>query len=314
MGGFGSILQGLSAGGKKYRQIKESDAAEQERLEDRLAQAEMRKLQKRTLEQALEPRPEAPVSWDRVETDDGIVQVNPRTGEVRPLMSGDKPIKPRPRDVPLEEVLNDAGERVYTPRSQAVGRRAPAPSGPAGSYTPMQGPDGRTVFHNPTTGETREAPENLTPQSAGGVQDKTKRSRAMANMGKALDGLEQTLTAQGSTVTPSVGRDVLQTAYQNTLLQAKELYELGVLNGPDYMIMQKLLRDPTSVMGRVESYGSSEEQTKRALAQLGEVRKIMGGLVGGTPTGKTVSPEDAERAKADPGFAAWLRKNGYQVP
>lgn len=36
-------------------------------------------------------------------------------------------------------------------------------------------------------------------------------------------------------------------AYNNMMLQAKEAYNLGVLNGPDYDILQKVVRDPTNV-------------------------------------------------------------------
>jgi hypothetical protein len=35
-------------------------------------------------------------------------------------------------------------------------------------------------------------------------------------------------------------------AYNNMMLQAKEAYNLGVLNGPDYSILQKVVRDPTN--------------------------------------------------------------------
>jgi hypothetical protein len=35
-------------------------------------------------------------------------------------------------------------------------------------------------------------------------------------------------------------------AYNNMMLQAKEAYNLGVLNGPDYEILQKVVRDPTN--------------------------------------------------------------------
>jgi hypothetical protein len=35
-------------------------------------------------------------------------------------------------------------------------------------------------------------------------------------------------------------------AYNNMMLQAKEAYNLGVLNGPDYDILQKVVRDPTN--------------------------------------------------------------------
>ena len=36
-------------------------------------------------------------------------------------------------------------------------------------------------------------------------------------------------------------------AYNNMMLQAKEAYNLGVLNGPDYSILQKVVRDPTNI-------------------------------------------------------------------
>lgn len=35
------------------------------------------------------------------------------------------------------------------------------------------------------------------------------------------------------------------------LLQAKEAYNLGVLNGPDLMIMEQIVQDPTSLKGLV---------------------------------------------------------------
>jgi hypothetical protein len=35
-------------------------------------------------------------------------------------------------------------------------------------------------------------------------------------------------------------------AYNNMMLQAKEAYNLGVLNGPDYDILQRVVRDPTN--------------------------------------------------------------------
>jgi hypothetical protein len=35
--------------------------------------------------------------------------------------------------------------------------------------------------------------------------------------------------------------------YNNMMLQAKEAYNLGVLNGPDYQILQKVVKDPTNI-------------------------------------------------------------------
>jgi hypothetical protein len=48
----------------------------------------------------LEPRPEkpeAPVSWRRLETPEGPMQENPFTGEVRPLMLGGSRVRPNPK-------------------------------------------------------------------------------------------------------------------------------------------------------------------------------------------------------------------------
>lgn len=36
-------------------------------------------------------------------------------------------------------------------------------------------------------------------------------------------------------------------AYNNMMLQAKEAYNLGVLNGPDYEILQRVVKDPTNI-------------------------------------------------------------------
>lgn len=36
-------------------------------------------------------------------------------------------------------------------------------------------------------------------------------------------------------------------AYNNMMLQAKEAYNLGVLNGPDYDILQRVVKDPTNI-------------------------------------------------------------------
>jgi hypothetical protein len=40
-------------------------------------------------------------------------------------------------------------------------------------------------------------------------------------------------------------RATMGNAYNNMMLQAKEAYNLGVLNGPDYEILQSVVKDPT---------------------------------------------------------------------
>jgi hypothetical protein len=72
-----------------------------------------------------------------------------------------------------------------------------------------------------------------------------KQSEAYLNMGDALTSYKTKLTNFGamSYLSPS-DRSDLGTSYQNVLLQAKELYRLGVLNGPDEGILKTIITNP----------------------------------------------------------------------
>ena len=49
-------------------------------------------------------------------------------------------------------------------------------------------------------------------------------------------------------------------AYNNMMLQAKEAYNLGVLNGPDYDILQRVVKDPTNVTSLAFSNNALSKQ------------------------------------------------------
>jgi len=49
-------------------------------------------------------------------------------------------------------------------------------------------------------------------------------------------------------------------AYNNMMLQAKEAYNLGVLNGPDYAILQSVVKDPTKISSLLVSKSALEKQ------------------------------------------------------
>jgi hypothetical protein len=61
------------------------------------------------------------------------------------------------------------------------------------------------------------------------------------------------------------------TKYNNMLLQAKEAYNLGVLNGPDYQILQSVITDPRSFSGAITSKKALDEQAV-------ELSRIMTGI------------------------------------
>jgi hypothetical protein len=88
----------------------------------------------------------------------------------------------------------------------------------------------------PLMGKPKTLPEGLNKQVTGSV-----------NLSDAITDY-QTKIKSFSTVdfaNPDK-RAEMGNAYNNMMLQAKEAYNLGVLNGPDYAILQKVVRDPTN--------------------------------------------------------------------
>lgn len=55
-------------------------------------------------------------------------------------------------------------------------------------------------------------------------------------------------------------RAEMGTKYNNMMLQAKEAYNLGVLNGPDFQILQSVVTDPRSLTGAFTSKKALEKQ------------------------------------------------------
>lgn len=163
--------------------------------------------------------------------------------------------------------IGAGGEQVYTRRAQAPGERVP------------QGGGNRT-----------------------GQGSIIQRTQALGNVRDALDRFENTLATTGSTITPGVEKSTLQTDYENLQLQLKELYNLGVLNGPDLMLMRRIVNDPASLTGRALALGSAEEQTARTQAQVAKMREVLGGFEkrlaeikpGGVPAAKGNKPPWAE--------------------
>jgi hypothetical protein len=72
-----------------------------------------------------------------------------------------------------------------------------------------------------------------------------KTDQAYQNLTTALDGYRQLVEQEGIVAAPGQARDAVVQARRNIQLQLKELYNLGVLNGPDLALMDQMLPDPT---------------------------------------------------------------------
>ena len=108
-------------------------------------------------------------------------------------------------------------------------------------------------------------------------------------------------------------RAKMGTIYNNMMLQAKEAYNLGVLNGPDYMILQSVVTDPTSVKAGIISRKALDAQA----AKLDEIMQRIGLTVGaaskqrksGSPGGPAL-PAGEVQARKKIGDVEFVRING----
>lgn len=83
--------------------------------------------------------------------------------------------------------------------------------------------------------------------------------KGLVNLDRAEDALEEYATLiqqnEGGLRWPGEQRARLEAAYRNVLLELKEAYNLGVLNGPDLQLMEQILTDPTSMFSQGLFYG-----------------------------------------------------------
>jgi hypothetical protein len=112
------------------------------------------------------------------------------------------------------------------------------------------------------------------------------------SLGKAIDEYTKTLSNWKSAdiVSPDK-RAEMGTKYNNMMLQAKEAYNLGVLNGPDYDILTSIVTDPSTLKGAITSTDAMAKQAT-------ELKRIMQGTrqavanQGRSPTVQPTSIDD----------------------
>jgi hypothetical protein len=113
--------------------------------------------------------------------------------------------------------------------------------------------------------------QNVTPATIGGQQlmgtkgnlpeAATKQVTGATNLKDAINNYKTKLEGFSTVdmANPNA-RASMGNAYNNMMLQAKEAYNLGVLNGPDYQILQSVVKDPTSAGALLVSKKALNEQ------------------------------------------------------
>ncbi len=112
-----------------------------------------------------------------------------------------------------------------------------------------------------------------------------------------------------ASLSPSA-RSKIQTKYRNMQLQAKEAYNLGVLNGPDLTIIEQLVADPTAIRGAAigkAGIDAQAQELKRIVTDMGNVASMKPKTVTGgaaqtsMPSMPSMSAIDAEIARRKKG-------------
>lgn len=81
-------------------------------------------------------------------------------------------------------------------------------------------------------------------------------------------------------VLPGPQLDAVRATRRNIQMQLKELYNLGVLNGPDLELMDQIMFDPTSIGARVVDLLGISDKEDRAISNVEQVKRMLENLIG----------------------------------
>ncbi|MGE0281209.1 MAG: glycoside hydrolase family protein [Rhizobiaceae bacterium] len=152
--------------------------------------------------------------------------------------------------------------------------------------------------------------------------DKARVNSAFTAINTELDRYAELVGKTGISVLPGKEKDQLNTVRQGVMLQLKELFNLGVLNGPDLSLMERMIYDPTVDVTKEGGVANLPDQAwtaltdgagDRANSSVAELKRMLtnirGSVVGagdGAPSDNRNSgvPDAAlEALRADPSLA-----------
>lgn len=139
----------------------------------------------------------------------------------------------------------------------------------------------------------------IKPSGVGEENQLNALARSYQGMMKSLDDYEKMFSEGGSTMWPGARKDALDTAHRDLQMQMKELYNLGVLNGPDLDLMNQILLSPTSVGGNIMDAVGIADMEKRILDNIANVRRMMRNRTEPALQQLGMSPDQLEPKKKD---------------
>lgn len=186
----------------------------------------------------------------------------------------------------------DPRRAIYQDAIRKATTHAPATSVSYGA--PVAGVDarGNPVFFQPD--KAGGAPAII----PGVAPPKQKLGEKQTNQNAGIDALSSAVDDYVAQLGTWQKRDILSpdkradmgTYYKNLMLQAKEAYNLGVLNGPDLAILQDVVQDPVSIMGTVTS---NDALARQATSLRRIMNKVKAANLGQTPSAPSGKPSTA---------------------
>lgn len=297
----------IAVGAESLQGDRARKQADQERLEDRLLRKEMHDLQRRKLEDALNAPPE-PEPLVVTLDDQGNPVHTPRS-----QAAGRR--APRAPE-PLEVVIGQGGRPTYTPRSQAAGAEAPRSPEP---LVQVATPGGGAKYVPRGQAVGAEAPRPPAP----GTADVQKETNAAKEALALLDDIARDVETHGTDIDPrSTRRAGLASKFAQFQLKLKDAAKLGQLTESDMAIMLNVLNDPTSPKARAKALGSEATHRASVLAGAQAARETLETKLQNLGAGESDDFSDAELSAAwnagkrtDADIAAWIRANrGPRIP
>jgi hypothetical protein len=210
----------------------------------------------------------------------GDVARDPRTGKV--LWQNDDKDKTPEAIRAIEAVYGANSPQAMQAKQAYIQKMTTHQPGVSVSYgAPVAGVDaqGNSVFFQPDkTGGKPAIIPGVAPPAAKLGEGQTKQVAGIDALDSAINEYVDKLSVwkKSDAIRPDK-RAEIGTAYNNMMLQAKEAYNLGVLNGPDYQILQSVVRDPTSPMAAIVSNDALARQALDLQRMMKGVKKSIVG-------------------------------------
>lgn len=163
--------------------------------------------------------------------------------------------------------------------------------------SPVAGVDpttGQPVFFQASrTGGKPEIVPGIVPKSG---EAQTKQIGGIDSLNSAIQSYKEKLKTWSPTDAADPNkRAQMKTVYNNMMLQAKEAYGLGVLNGPDYTILTDTIADPTTAKGvAYGAFGALEGQADTLSELMQRTKESLQGGKGIKPK-ENVPPSNAPK-------------------